>query len=459
MNPPTDAAVDLAKHKGLKTMGISDCGALAATVVIGAFVIVWNEGNSAGATEHAVWVPNRPAQNSPNPASSSSKDSGKAEVEACLRSDDRILRRRAIWKMAGDKADSNRVVDAVMGDRQQFGCGRLVTNLGTDALPRLYHYLAHADADTRYRSLPLIAMAGRPDANALAELDRLLKEHPHDKALQILAEFVRGVSPEVAETHLNALGAGGDSPLDGVEWLLLTHETTRGPAITRARMHLADAMGNLRHGSAELGKVELELQKAVLSLAFATRQQPLGPQEVDCLKELESEISKPCSNYDALVPAVVMTRWAAGGRRDRQLLDKALSLFGRDVTGCEARTLGGLIVIFGDVMLSPDSVPVLVSRATDQRAEERVRVGALRLLAWLAPTDDRVHKTYRDLLKSESEREPIRLATAEGISFLIEGQGREGALLETAKTRLSVEKSRTVLDALTSSIRRLMACP
>ncbi|MCG2683488.1 MAG: hypothetical protein L6306_07710 [Planctomycetales bacterium] len=344
-------------------------------VLIGVLAVIWGKADSNGAQ----LAPNEPTQ---KPPSRLLKELARSAPESCLGSEDMLVRRRAILEMVGSKANAERIVDAIMADKQ-YVCSKAIVILGKSALPRLYYYLADANEDIRHSVLPLIALAGQPDANALAVLHKLSREHPNDKGLQVLVELIIGPSPTVAEAQIKTLESTSESAVAssvyGVEWLLATQEKTREWIINRARTHLNEAITNLRDGKFTLSELE-SLWPKILLLAFAARSQPLGQKGRECLKELELEISKHDGKYDSLMPALFMTRWMAGGKREPALLDKALALFGRDAIGCEGRTLGGEIITFGDIMLSPDDIPVLLSRAMDERAKEQVRIGALRLL-------------------------------------------------------------------------------
>lgn len=425
-------------------------------VLIGAFAVTWDTTGSNAAQPDNGGPPDGPSQNS---SSGHAEETGKTDQPACLQSDDKIVRRRAIWQMASNKTDPRRIVDAVISDPEQGGCCRVIMILGASALPRLYQYLADADGDTRRDLLTVIAVTGSPDASALEALQNLSGERPDDKELQVLVELIMGPSPAVADklmTTLQSTSEAADRPWStfGAECLLATQEKTRDWAINRARMHLNQAIANLHNGKFTPNELE-RLMPKVLLLAFAARSRPLGQRDRECLQELESELSKTDDEYDVVMPALVMTRWMAGGKEEPGLLDKAIALFGSDEIG--GRVLYAETTTFADVMLSPDDIAVLLPRAKDERAKEQVRIGSLRLLGWLGSTDDRVHKTYLDLLKSE--REPIRLAAAQGLALLIEGPDRKGTLLEAARARLSVEKSQPVLDALTFSVERITACP
>ncbi|MHC4399719.1 MAG: hypothetical protein ACYTG0_08570 [Planctomycetota bacterium] len=383
-------------------------------------------------------------------------DAELGKIDADLRSRDWRERRRALWRMAHAGCSADLVIDKYVASndfvfqnfRDYLGTPirQVLQVLGKPALPRLYHHLRRTEKGyERFKVFEAIVLLGEPDEAGRRALGKLAKDWGDDADLRYMLLILRaGASaPNEAKTLMvkvlqepvcPSLSAHGGGAL----WPFVVYDSTRARALEEARNRLKGGLAALKEEANRDVDYRTDCLHSLCALFVATRLGVLTSADTSLLDDPRIESSR-LRWREWPVPPLLMARWRAGGRADQRRLDELLKVAGAS----RSRMLDGMmmyLMYMADHMLSAGDVPALVARATDETAEEEIRVGAIFLLGLRGTLPKDATKALLRLTTSESAR--VSFMKAWAIDAILENPTAVPDITPAAPSTISMEPER-----------------
>lgn len=408
-----------------------------------------------------VWAADRPQQTAEHPRRDKAMTAiPLSKIDRCLKSGDWGLRRRALWVLAQTHGRPDLVVDRmVVVDRaesvRRTPVFPVLQLLGKAALPPLYKHLQAETAGlNRYYVFATITLVGEPDAAARRALEELSRRTANDEDLGQLALILRAGASEPKQAEALLKKAALDEPRATVRWMgdegtlwpLMAYNSTRPAALQEARRRLATSLAIMdRGGEPDYGS---GIAHPLHGLLIAARTGTLTAADVPLLEKGQAAISRR-ADY---VP-LLMAKWRAFDRKDPKLLEAMLKA--ADPRYPVGHTALALDHFMGDEMLREGDLAALTARATNEKSDEGVRLGAVYLLRLTGAPNRETRDAMLRLAESNSD--VVALHAAFAIGCLLEPLDEKAQFVHQVRSLLEKEKRASVREGLQNSLKILEA--
>jgi hypothetical protein len=287
-------------------------------------------------------------------------------IARCTTSENVTLVERACLALAMRRAEPERVVSAVFSTHRSLVPIKV---LGHGSLPFVYPHLMNASHRTAaVMSIALVSRSGPGKDVPWKTLEAAAASD--DDLRQVLALLRAAALPsEDAERRLKELEPIPRRLLrscPGFLYAAVTFDTTRAWGLRVSR-------SNLLRGLKELDRKEgdHELTACVCAIALASASGALAPDDLDLMRRARHPALGTPTDL-----VVLWTDWRAT-RTPGFKFDVALRESGEDSLDYENQLLYGTLDFVSVNMLSDADIPMLLTRAADERADEKIRAGAV----------------------------------------------------------------------------------
>lgn len=370
------------------------------------------------------------------------------QIQKVLTSGDMKEKRHAVLALTMNKGNENQIVDAVVCDHVQ--CYLAIRQTAKAGTKRLFFRLV--DPSNRTRSLDGIAVLTPEDLAQGNLLESLQKEAAKDKELQLVVRLLKSIvagNDSDKDLMSELAKAKWDSDIAAMYRVAVTFKGTRNWAVPMVRDRLKLAILHLDEEG-----MDNEVGDLVVCLLFAASSGPLDDADIALMREA-------CDKFETLLfhgekapfgPAVFWAQWLGCGRKTSDL-HRALRCSGTENPPYETRFLYSFNEILGDRLLRATDIPLLIAQTDNEKSDDHVKVGAIRILSFLGPTDQSVHNIFLKFINADQES--IRLAVAEGIGRCVEKKTKNGRLLAAVEGQLQKETSIHIRTALQNAKKLL----
>lgn len=316
-----------------------------------------------------------------------------------------LVQRRAAILLAMKGFFADEVVDCAV--KEEGTSAPLVAPLlGQRALPRLFDIIKQGESWQRRRAMDGLASIGRLEPELVASLCKYSRKCPGDRELAMICVLLSAADPSMQErarllSELSEVSASDLARWHYVYPVAMSFAPTREWGIALVRKRLPEVEKVILKGGEANDDFSL-----LYACAIAARANQLCPQDISNLRKLAS--ARHARNMHGLDAAFPLVEWLMN-RQDTSLLDDSLRYAGKEPP--DFRGSGILVFTLGDYFLRRDELPILTERAENHGLDDRIRVGAIRLLGLFGMGDDRAAEALKrcttsgsDTIRKEAER-------------------------------------------------------